>query len=224
MKKHAHWLLSRYAQKSDGLTPFENRWGKPYSGSLCPQDPLTAWAPPSEQVQLLESLRAKPSDPKGSREETGHFVFPSLGPRATSEGMQRLDSDSSSQFPAVEEEPVEEVEHFHGMPPVSETRTSADAPAQADVELTTSRASRSVLSVHLKRWLVQVVLRAPLHAHICRRLRPWSASVRLVRFPKLRQSFKGVPQAFGPLTIPCVCLTCVCRPSRQNRHLRFLLP
>ena len=33
--KHAQWLLNRYAQKSDGLTPFEKRWGKPYSASLC---------------------------------------------------------------------------------------------------------------------------------------------------------------------------------------------
>ena len=33
--KHAQWLLKRYAQKSDGLTPFEKRWSKPYSGSLC---------------------------------------------------------------------------------------------------------------------------------------------------------------------------------------------
>ena len=35
LAKHAQWLLNRYAQKSDGLTPFEKRWGKPYSGSLC---------------------------------------------------------------------------------------------------------------------------------------------------------------------------------------------
>ena len=28
--KHAQWLLNRYAQKSDGLTPCEKCWGKPY--------------------------------------------------------------------------------------------------------------------------------------------------------------------------------------------------
>ena len=28
--KCAQWLLNRYAEKSDGLTPFEKRWGKPY--------------------------------------------------------------------------------------------------------------------------------------------------------------------------------------------------
>ena len=36
--------------------------------------------PPSEQVQKdLESLRAKPWDPKHPRKETDHFVFPPLG-------------------------------------------------------------------------------------------------------------------------------------------------
>ena len=178
--KHAQWLLNRYAQKSDGLTPFEKRWSKPYSGSLCRfaevvhfrkigkfPESLPAWEeglwlgrdtesnqhfvataqgvhktrslrrrPPSEQVQkdLLESLRAKPWDPKGSREETDHFVFPPLGPRDASQGVQPLDADGS-QLPTVEEAPAEEVEHFHDMPPMSETRTSADVPVPEDVDL-----------------------------------------------------------------------------------------
>ena len=178
--KHAQWLLNRYAQKSDGLTPFEKRWSKPYSGSLCrfaevahfrkvgkfPKS-LPAWEeglwlgrdtesnqhfvataqgvhktrslrrrPPSEQVQkdLLESLRARPWDRKGSREETDHFVFPPLGPRNASQGVQPLDADGS-QLPTVEEAPAEEVEHFHDMPPMSETRTSADVPVPEDVDL-----------------------------------------------------------------------------------------
>ena len=92
--------------------------------------------PPSEQVQkdLLESLRAKPWDPKRSREETDHFVFPPLGPRSASQGVQPLNADGS-QLPTVEEELVEEVEHFHDMPPVSETRTSADVPVPEDADL-----------------------------------------------------------------------------------------
>ena len=98
--KHAQWLLNRYAQKSDGLAPFE----KPYSGSLCRfaevvhfrkvgkfPKAVPAWeegltlhrtvtsrlahfgdALRPEQVHkaLLESLRATPWDPTGSREET----------------------------------------------------------------------------------------------------------------------------------------------------------
>ena len=92
--------------------------------------------PPSEQVQkaLLESLRAKPWDPKGSREETNHFVFPPLGPREASQGVQPLDEDGS-QLPTVEEDPAEEVEHFHDTPPMLETRTSADVPVPEDVDL-----------------------------------------------------------------------------------------
>ena len=83
---------------------------------------------------MLESLRAKPSDPKRSREETDHFVFPPLGPRNASQGVQPLDADGS-QLPTVEEAPAEEVEHFHDMPPMSETRTSADVPVPEDVDL-----------------------------------------------------------------------------------------
>ena len=178
--KHAQWLLNRYAQKSDGLTPFEKRWSKPNSGSLCRfaevvhfrkvgkfAKSLPAWEEglwlgrdtesnqhfvatsqgvhktrslrrrlPSEQVQkdLLESHWAKPWDLKGSREETDHLVFPPLGPRAASQKVQPLDADGS-QLPTVEEEQAEEVEHFHDMPPVSESRTSGDVPVPEDADL-----------------------------------------------------------------------------------------
>ena len=61
-------------------------------------------------------------------------MFPPLGPRSASQGVQPLDADGS-QLPTVEEAPAEEVEHFHDMPPMSETRTSADAPVPEDVDL-----------------------------------------------------------------------------------------
>ena len=91
--------------------------------------------PPSEQVQkdLLESLRAKPRDPKGSREETDHFVFPPLDPRSASQAVQLLNVDGSQLF--LVWEPAEEVEHFQDMPPVSETRTCADVPWPEDADL-----------------------------------------------------------------------------------------
>ena len=61
-------------------------------------------------------------------------MFPPLGPRDASKGVQPLDADGS-QLPTVEEAPAEEVEHFHDTPPMSETRTSADAPVPEDVDL-----------------------------------------------------------------------------------------
>ena len=61
-------------------------------------------------------------------------MFPPLGPRKASQGVQPLDADGS-QLPTVEEAPAEEVEHFHDMPPMSETRTSADVPVPEDVDL-----------------------------------------------------------------------------------------
>ena len=61
-------------------------------------------------------------------------MFPPLGPRNASQGVQPLDADGS-QLPTVEEAPAEEVEHFHDMPPMSETRTSADVPVPEDVDL-----------------------------------------------------------------------------------------
>ena len=33
--RHAQWLMNRYLQKADGLTAYEKRWNKRYSGSLC---------------------------------------------------------------------------------------------------------------------------------------------------------------------------------------------
>ena len=181
--KHAQWLLNRYAQKSDGLTPFEKHWSKPYSGSPCrfaevvhfrkagkfPKS-LPAWEeglwlgrdtesnqhfvataqgvhktrslrrrPPSEQVQkdLLESLRAKPWDPKGvprgNRQPTTLCFL--LWARATRPRECSHLTRTGSRLPTVEEAPAEEVEHFHGMPPMSETRTSADMPVPEDVDL-----------------------------------------------------------------------------------------
>ena len=184
--KHAQWLLNRYAQKSDGLTPFEKRWGKPYSGSLCrfaevvhfrkvgkfPKAVL-AWEeglwlgrdtesnqhfvatphgvfktcslrrrPPSEQIHkaLLESLKATPSDPKGSREETDNFVFPSLGPGATSQGVKPLERPDTAELPEDQPHGEEEIfqeamEHFHEMVRESETRTSTDVPVQGDMNI-----------------------------------------------------------------------------------------
>ena len=61
-------------------------------------------------------------------------MFPPLGPRDASQGVQPLDADGS-QLPTVEEAPAEEVEHFHDMPPMSEARTSADVPVPEDVDL-----------------------------------------------------------------------------------------
>ena len=61
-------------------------------------------------------------------------MFPPLGPRAASQGVQPLDADGS-QLPTVEEEPAEEVEHFHDMPPVSGSRTSADVAVPEDADL-----------------------------------------------------------------------------------------
>ena len=56
---------------------------------------------------LLESLRAKQWDPRGSHQKTNHFVLPPLGP--ASQGVQPLNADGS-QLPVVEEEPAEEVD------------------------------------------------------------------------------------------------------------------
>ena len=184
--KHAQWLLNRYAQKSDGLTPFEKHWGKPYSGSLgrfaevvhfrkvgkFPKA-VPAWEeglwlgrdtesnqhfvatphgvfktrslrrrPPSEQTHkaLLESLKATPWDPKGSREETDDFVFPSVGPGATSQGVKPLERPDTAELPEDQPHGEEEIfqeamEHFHEMVQESETRTSADAPVQDDMNI-----------------------------------------------------------------------------------------
>ena len=167
--KHAQWLLNRYAQKSDGPTPFEKRWSKPYSGSLClfaevvhfrkvgkfpkslpaweeglwlgrdtesnqhfvatrrPQDPLTssASAVRAGSKRLAGVTSGKAVGSQASREETDHFVFPPLGPRSASQRVQPLGVDGS-QLLTVEEEPAEEVEHFHDLQLVSESRTSAD--------------------------------------------------------------------------------------------------
>ena len=184
--KHAQWLLNRYAQKSDGLTPFEKRWGKPYSGSLCrfaevvhfrkvgkfpkavPACEEGLWLgrdtesnqhfvatphgvfktrslrrrPPSEQIHkaLLESLKATPWDPKGSREETDNFVFPSVGPGATSQGVKPLERPDTAELPEDQPHGEEEIfrdamEHFHEMVRESETRTSADVPVQDDMNI-----------------------------------------------------------------------------------------
>ena len=170
--------------------------------------------PLSEQVQkdLVSALRAKPWVFKGSREETDHFVFPPLGPRAASQGVQPLEADGS-QRPTVKEEPAEEVEHFHDMPPLFESRASADVlvPEDADLDDMIDRLPDELFKRPLRRS----------RRHFTRvwsRLQLWSASVRLLRCPKLHQSFSSVLR-----TIPCVCVTCVCQPSRQSRGLRFLL-
>ena len=85
--------------------------------------------PPSEQIHkaLLESLKATPWDPKGSREETDNFVFPPLGPRPASQGLQPLEKLDAAELPDDpnhgEEELFQEgVEHFHEMAQESETR------------------------------------------------------------------------------------------------------
>ena len=184
--KHAQWLLNRYAQKSDGLTPFEKRWGKPYSGSLCRfaevvhfrkvgkfPKAIPAWEeglwlgrdtesnqhfvatphgvfktrslrrrPPSEQIHkaLLESLKATPWDPKGSREETDNFVFPSASPGATSQGVKPLERPDTAELPEDQPHGEEEIfqeamEHFHEMVQESETRTFSDVPVQDDMAI-----------------------------------------------------------------------------------------
>ena len=179
--KHAQWLLNRYAQKSDGLTPFEKRWGKPCSGSLCRFAEVVHFRkvgklpkavparlgrdtesnqhfvatphgvfktrslrrrPPSEQIHkaLLESLKATPWDPKGSREQTDNFVFPPLGPGATSQGVQPLEKPDTAELPDDQPHREEELfqeatEHFHEMVQESEMRTSADAPVQDDMDI-----------------------------------------------------------------------------------------
>ena len=57
--------------------------------------------PPSEQIHkaLLESLKATPWDPKGSREETDNFVFPSVGPGATSQQVKPLERPDTAELP-----------------------------------------------------------------------------------------------------------------------------
>ena len=47
------------------------------------------------------------------------------------QGVQPLNADGSRR-PTVEEEPAQEVEHFHDMPP--ETHASADVPVPADLD------------------------------------------------------------------------------------------
>ena len=61
-------------------------------------------------------------------------MFLPLGPRDASQKVQQLYADSSK-LPTVKEAPAEAVEHFHDMPPMSETRTSADVPVPEDVDL-----------------------------------------------------------------------------------------
>ena len=98
--------------------------------------------PPSEQIHkaLLESLKATPWDPKGSREEADNFVFPSLGPRPASQGVQPLEKPDTAELPDDQPHGEDEIfqeamEHFHEMVQESETCTSADVPVQDDMDI-----------------------------------------------------------------------------------------
>ena len=97
--------------------------------------------PPSEQIHkaLLESLKATPWDPRGSREETDNFVFPSVSPGATSQGVKPLERPDTAELPDQphgEEEIFQEaMEHFHEMVQESETRTSTNVPVQDDMNI-----------------------------------------------------------------------------------------
>ena len=90
--------------------------------------------PPSEQIHkaLLESLKATPWDPKGSREEADNFVFPSLGPRPASQGVQPLQKPDTAELP--DDQPRGEEELFQEAQE-SETCTSADVPVQDDMDI-----------------------------------------------------------------------------------------
>ena len=98
--------------------------------------------PPSEQIHkaLLESLKATPWDPKGSREETDNFVFPALGPGATSQEVKPRKKPDTAELPDDQPHGEEEIfqeamEHFHEMVQESETRTSVDAPVQDEMDI-----------------------------------------------------------------------------------------
>ena len=58
-----------------------------------------AFRPEQVHKALLESLRATPWDPTGSREETDNFVFPPLGPRPASQGVQPLEKPDAAELP-----------------------------------------------------------------------------------------------------------------------------
>ena len=154
-------------------------------------------------TKLCWSSKAAPWDPKGSREETDNFVFPPLGPRPASQGVQPLEKPDTAELPDDpphgEEELFQEVmEHFHDMVQESETHTSADAPVHGDMDIeelaegllkrarepaqgATSSAEPSILRV------LALVLR--------RRL---SASVKLRKFPMPLRRFS--------VSLPCLGL------------------
>ena len=149
------------------------------------------------------------------------------GPARSVPGVQPLDADGS-QLPTVGEEPAEEVEHFHGVPPVSESRASADVPVPEDADL--DDMINRLPDELFKRPLEEVLGASGAQSSTSRsHLEPPPTLERKRETSevseaasRLRQSFSGFPQSSVLWTIPCVCLTCVCQPSRQSSRLRFL--
>ena len=175
--KHAQWLMNRYAHKSDGLTSFEKRWGKPYNGALCrfaevvhfrkigkfpksdaaweeglwlgrdtesnqhfvgtPQGVIKIRSlrrrPPSEQLDLalVQSLKATPWDPRGTKVETDHFVFPPQQPRPGENLVEPPDDpDAIPENLGNAGDLAQELEQdmLRELQSTSETRTAADLP------------------------------------------------------------------------------------------------
>ena len=110
--RHAQWLVNRYLQNVQGTTAFERRWGRRYNGKGKLSWFHGIWLgkdtesdqhfvadatgvfktrsvkrlPPSRQsdLSLVQSVKARPWDPTGTKAETDAFILPANAPEEAS--------------------------------------------------------------------------------------------------------------------------------------------